>query len=239
MVAARLSDVMPDDSATRVTYGLLNLTHRHGSAEPAPLQPGRIYRVTVKLNDIAQRFPAGHRLRVSLSTSYWPLAWPPPEPVRLRVETGHSRLVLPERPTRSEDAVIGFAPAEGAPSSPVERRGTPHHNWRVIRDLANDASTLEVINDDARQYLPALDLELQRSAQEWYSSRGNDFNSVRGETFWRRGLKRRAWSIRTETRTVLTSTPGHFRLYAQLDAYEGEHRVFAETWNETIERDGV
>ncbi len=28
MVAARLSDVAPDDKATRVTYGMLNLTHR-------------------------------------------------------------------------------------------------------------------------------------------------------------------------------------------------------------------
>jgi hypothetical protein len=237
MVAARLSDVMPSDSATRVTYGLLNLTHRNGSAEPVPLQPGRIYRVTLKLNDIAQRFSAGHRLRLSLSTSYWPLAWPPREPVRLRVETEHSLLSLPERASRADDATIGFAPAESVAASPVERHGTPHHNWRVIRDLANHTSTFEVINDDATQYFP--DLELQRSALEWYSSHGNDFNSVRGETFWRRGLKRREWSVRTETRTVLISTPSHFPLYAQLNAYEGEHRVFAETWNEAIERDGV
>jgi predicted acyl esterase len=41
MVAARLSDVAPDGRATRVTYGLLNLTHRDGHDEPAPLEPGR------------------------------------------------------------------------------------------------------------------------------------------------------------------------------------------------------
>lgn len=35
MVAARVSDVAPDGSATRVTYGLLNLTHRDSHAEPA------------------------------------------------------------------------------------------------------------------------------------------------------------------------------------------------------------
>ena len=34
MVAVRLSDVAPDDKATRVTYGLLNLTHRDGHARP-------------------------------------------------------------------------------------------------------------------------------------------------------------------------------------------------------------
>jgi putative CocE/NonD family hydrolase len=239
MVAVRLSDVLPDDQVTRVTYGLLNLTHRDGSAAPAPLEPGRAYPVRVQLNDIAQRFPAGHRLRLSVSTSYWPLAWPPPEPVRLGIETGSSRLVLPRRRPRPEDAEIVFTPPEGASTSEVRQLTTAHHNWRVIRDLAMDESTLEVINDNGTIYFPELDLELQRSAQERYSYRGADFQSIRGETLWERGLRRSDWSVRTVTRTLLTSTPTHFRVHAQLDAFEGERRVFARTWNEDIERDLV
>ncbi|WP_290647763.1 CocE/NonD family hydrolase C-terminal non-catalytic domain-containing protein [Aquisalimonas sp.] len=38
MIAVRLSDVAVDDEATRVTYGLLNLTHRDGHDEPKPLE---------------------------------------------------------------------------------------------------------------------------------------------------------------------------------------------------------
>src|SRR5690625_5643930 len=38
--------------------------------------------VDVQLNGMAQSFPAGHRLRVSVSTSYWPVVWPPPQPER-------------------------------------------------------------------------------------------------------------------------------------------------------------
>ena len=64
-VAARLSDVAPGGAATRVTYGLLNLTHRESHAEPAPLEPGRRYRVRVALNDVAQTFPVGHRIRLA------------------------------------------------------------------------------------------------------------------------------------------------------------------------------
>jgi putative CocE/NonD family hydrolase len=239
MVAVRLSDVRPDDQATRVTYGLLNLTHRDGSAAPVPLEPGLPYRVRVRLNDIAQRFPRGHRLRLSLSTSYWPLAWPPPHPVRLSVETGSSRVLLPVRSPRPEDAAIVFEAPEGAAATQIQRLTTPHHNWRVIRDLAADESTLEVINDDGRVYFPELSLELQRKALEWYSYRGNDFNSVRGETLWERGLRRDSWSVHTVTRTILTSTPTHFSLHAQLDAFEGERRVFAETWSEDFPRDLV
>ena len=59
LVAARLSDVAPDGAATRVSYGLLNLTHRESHEHPTALEPGRRYRVRLQLNDLAQAFPAG------------------------------------------------------------------------------------------------------------------------------------------------------------------------------------
>jgi hypothetical protein len=33
----------PDGRATRVSYGVLNLTHRYGHDAPAPLEPGKRY----------------------------------------------------------------------------------------------------------------------------------------------------------------------------------------------------
>lgn len=57
MVAVRLSDVRPDGAATRVTYGLLNLTHRDGDADPKPLQPGEWYDIAVPLNGLGQEIP--------------------------------------------------------------------------------------------------------------------------------------------------------------------------------------
>ena len=241
MVAVRLSDVAPDDKATRITYGLLNLTHRDGSESPKPLEPGRSYRVRVKCNDVAQSFPAGHRIRLSLSTSYWPLVWPSPQPVCLRIITGQSRLLLPVRPRRdSEDARIGFEQAEVGPASTPIRQLTPQaHNWRVIRDLAEDRSTLEVVNDSGTVLLRKIDLEMQRKALEWYSYRGDDFNSTRGETLWTRGFRRGEWEVHTVTRTVLRSTPENFLLHAELDAFEGERRVYSRNWDVTIPRDLV
>jgi hypothetical protein len=240
MVAARLSDVAPDDKATRVTYGLLNLTHRDSREQPTTLQKDTHYRVNVKLNDVAYAFPAGHRIRVSLSTSYWPLAWPPPEPVRLSVRTGQSRLRLPVRISGYEsDAAIDFPPAEGAAPTPVRQLTEPHHNWRVIRDLAGDISTLEVNNDNGVVYLEAIDLQMQRKVLEWYRFQDDDFSSVHGETLWERGFRRGGWRVRTVTRTRLSSTPSDFVVHAELDAYEDDQRVFAENWDVKIPRDLV
>ena len=100
-VCVRLCDVAPDGASLRVSYGLLNLTHRDSHEFPAPLEPGKRYRVRVQLNDIAHVFPAGHRIRVAVSTSYWPIAWPSPEPVTLTLYAGASTLELPVRPPRT------------------------------------------------------------------------------------------------------------------------------------------
>src|SRR5690625_5769150 len=79
-VIVRLSDVGPDGEATRVSYGVLNLNHHSGADAPSALVTDERRTVDVQLNGMAQSFPAGHRLRVSVSTSYWPVVWPPPQP---------------------------------------------------------------------------------------------------------------------------------------------------------------
>ncbi|SNR42792.1 hypothetical protein SAMN06265360_105223 [Haloechinothrix alba] len=244
MVAVRLSDVAPDGQATRISYGLLNLTHRTGHDTPEPLVPGRRYRVTVHLNAMAQALPPGHRLRVAISTSYWPLAWPPPEPVRLSVFTGTSNLVLPIRPApesgeEPEEPEEPFGPPEGAEPIPVTRIEGGDERWTVSRDLVEYRSALEVVKDLGAVRFDDIDLTVTRRAYERYSWVGNDVGSVSGETEWRIGFKRGDWEISTYTRTVLTSTADEFHLRAELDAYEGEKRVVSYNWDDSVPRDLV
>ena len=119
-VAVRLNSIWPDGSVSRLSYAVANLTHLHGSAShelPQALVPGQRYTVQIQLDDVACHVPKGHRLRVSLSTSYWPLIWPAPRPVQLTVHTGKSFIDIPTRPKlRGEKAPV-FAPAEAHPPS--------------------------------------------------------------------------------------------------------------------------
>jgi hypothetical protein len=238
MVAVRLSDVTPDGRATRVTYGLKNLTHRNGSANPEPLEPGTRYRVEVRLNEIAQVFPAGNRLRISISTSYWPIAWPPPEPTLLTLYTRASQLKLPIRPSNPADEHLRpFAPPEGAPPADKTIVQPRHYEWLVKRDLARDISTLEVVKDEGTIRFDAIDLELTRSTTEWYTYYNDSFSSVRGETLCIREFRRGDWRIKTVTRTTQTATTDTFSVHADLDAFEGGRRVFAKSWSYAIPRD--
>jgi uncharacterized protein len=241
MVAVRLSDVAPDGRATRISYGLRNLTHRDGYARPEALVPGERHRVPVVLKALAQALPPGHRLRLSISTSYWPLAWPAPEPVTLTVFPASSTLVLPVRPDPGAAELPVPFPGEPEVARPVTttqlRPG--RQRWAVTRDLVDHSAALEVVKDLGVVRFDDVDLELARSADERYSWVADDVGSVRGEVTWTMGFARGDWAVETRTRTVLTSTPTDFRLYAQLDAYEGDERVFAHSWRLTIPRDHV
>jgi putative CocE/NonD family hydrolase len=240
MIAVRLSDILPDDKATRVTYGLLNLTHRDSHENPQPLEPGKRYRIKVQLNDIAQKFPAGNRIRLAISTVYWPLAWPSPEPTRLTIYTKTSRLLLPVRQKETKDKELRpFGSAEGAPPVLKTLIQPNRQSWTVIRNLAKDESRLEIINDEGVYRLDDIDLEIAAKVVENYAFTDDHYASLCGETRWVRWFKRGEWEVRTVARTLLTSDTTHFHLRAELDAWEGESRIFSRSWDEHIPRDLV
>lgn len=95
LVAVRLCDIWPDGSSNRITFGIRNLTHVDNHEFPVTLEPGKVYTTNITLRDIAYTIPTGHRLRLAISTSYWPLVWPSPSLVTISVVTGASRLTLP------------------------------------------------------------------------------------------------------------------------------------------------
>ncbi|GAB3527035.1 CocE/NonD family hydrolase [Arthrobacter monumenti] len=241
MVAVRLSDVAPDDQTTRVSYGLYNLTHYKGSDNPRPLEPGEPQTVKVQLNGMAQSFPAGHRLRLALSTSYWPVVWPSPEPVRLTVHPEKSVLVLPVRPATADDdgPVPSFGEPEGAPPIPVTQIQPGEHDWNVSRNLVDLTGQLQVVKDLGVVRFDDIDLAVTRRAYEKYSFATRDANSVCGETDWTMGFERGDWRVKITTKTVLTSTPTDFHVDAELDAYEGGRRVVSKNWTTTIPRDFI
>lgn len=239
MVAVRLSDVAPDGQATRVSYGVFNLNHHSGSDAPQLLDVDERQTVRVRLNGMAQSFPAGHRLRLSVSTSYWPVVWPPPEPTRLTVHPETSALILPVRSASADEEVAPprFAEPEGAPALAVTQLEPGEHDWSVGRNMVDLTGALDVVKDLGVVRFDDIDLAVTRRAHERYTYTSTEFNSVRAEADWAMGFQRGDWRAFTATRTVLTSTPTEFRLYAQLDAYEGEERVFAKTWSTSIPRE--
>jgi hypothetical protein len=240
LVAARLSDVAPDGAATRVSYGLLNLTHRESHAHPTPLEPGRRYRVRLQLNDVAQAFPVGHRIRLALSTAYWPTAWPPPEPVTLTLYGGASTLTLPVRPPDpADEALPPLPPRETPPPLATTVYEPPRAARTVHHDVVGGDVTLEWLQDSGRYRFDDIDLTVHTVTTDRYTIRPDDPLSARAEVAWTVRLARGDWHVETRTHTVLTATKDTFELVATLEAFDGDARVHEQRWERSIPRDLV
>jgi putative CocE/NonD family hydrolase len=70
--SARISDVFPDGRAIQLQSGMLRARYRSRDREPELLASGRIYRLEIDLWATANRFRAGHRLRLDISSSDFP-----------------------------------------------------------------------------------------------------------------------------------------------------------------------
>lgn len=69
----RLSDVFPDGRAIQLQNGVLRTRYRPlKDDEDALLEPGRIYRFEIDMWATANRFAAGHRLRLDISSADFP-----------------------------------------------------------------------------------------------------------------------------------------------------------------------
>ncbi|WP_442582877.1 CocE/NonD family hydrolase [Mesorhizobium sp. ASY16-5R] len=237
MIAARLEDVAPDGSSTLVTYGLLNLTHRYGHGNPEPLEPGKTYPVEIVLNDIAQAFPAGHRIRLALATSHWPIAWPAAELATLTLSTGESTLNLPIRARSPLDECLKpFAEPEQAEPEPYEINKLAGRNRTITEDPMTGETTVTVHRERASYTLPKIDLSFEADSEEHYRIREGDPSATTAETraTWR--LSRKGWDIRTETATRVACTPNTFEVRATMKAYENGELVKSRDWDRSIPR---
>jgi predicted acyl esterase len=68
----RLSDVFPDGRAINLQNGIIRARYRNPEQAPSLLEPGRVYELDVDVWATANRFRAGHRVRVDVSSADFP-----------------------------------------------------------------------------------------------------------------------------------------------------------------------
>ena len=241
-VAVRLIDVAPDNAASAVARGFLNLLYRDGSRAPQTLVPGQRYRVQVPLTGCAYAFSAGHRLRLSISTAYWPIVWPSPEPVVLKVFTGVSRLSLPAFRPQREAPRPTFPPPAAGPTSAV----TTLRKGRVERSVTVDQVNNEVshrlyidggvFGDSGKFRIEDVGVEMGHVYDRIYSIKPDDPCSAEATMTQTYETGCGDWQTRLVSSAKMSSTPQSFELTAWLEAYEGDTCVCRRDWTASIPR---
>ena len=238
MVALRLNDVAPDGTSVRVTYGLLNLSQREDRERVRAMVPGEEVEVRVPLNDCAHAFPAGHRVRLALSTSYFPIAWTAPEPFTMSIRTGASSLVLPERRPRAEDATASaFPPAEMAPAPETTTLVPAEGSRHVERDVATGEQVTRLVEDGGVYRLESIDLECADGGSAEFRIVEGEPTSARAAWRWWSRRKRGDWQVAVLAKMKVALSQRSFHIESDLEAFEGERRVFSRSWNHEVPRD--
>jgi hypothetical protein len=222
----------------------MNLTHRESHERPSRLEPGWVYAVRIRLNDVAHRFAPGNRIRLALSTSYWPIAWPAPEPFTLTVHREGSYVELPLREPRASDRLLyPFAPPESGP----EAKTRDLDPQLTSRAHAIDPETHAVVTtvasgfrqdgEPAMTRIEPLALELGHGSLECFRIDERDPLSASGDVRHTVVSRREGWRIRVRTKVKMRATRERFRLEAELEAFEGGEAVYRNRWVTSVPRD--
>lgn len=235
-VAVRLNHVHPDGASTRITWGVLNLTHRNGHAAPEPLEPGQEHDVVIPLDHIAWRVPKGHRLRVAISSAYWPILWPSPETAELTLRGGV--LDLPVREA-AQGPEWTFPPPDMARLQNVRRLREACNSRKVETDLATGRVHLTIEDDFGMVEDCDHGGIIGSIARERWTIHPDDPLSARGVCHWTEETGRSGLRLRTEARCEMRSDRTHFHLKARLEAYENDRPAYEREVEDSIPRDGT
>ena len=243
-LVARLSDVASDGRATRVSYQVLNLTHRDGDEHPEPLEPGRFYCVRVKLNDCGHRFARGHRIRLAIGTAYWPIVWPAPYAATLTIRTGESVLDLPVRRSDAASREVTFEPPKSGRPAPMTQIGKGSFRRYSQQDHVT-GETIYVTDGVGGLFgegilrFDEIGTELSQSLKRELVIRDYDPLSARYAITQSYEMGRDGWRISVHTRTEMHSDRENFYLSGALTASENGQEVAERRWDETVPRDLV
>lgn len=235
-LAARLCDVAPDGSSVRICHGMLNLRHRDSMENPAPLPVGEAIDVALTLDQMGYRLAPGHRLRLALSTTYWPFLWPSAEAAVLTLHEG--AIELPRHRGSAGDEWVP-PPAEMAPAwrHRVLREGASAR--RMETDMVSGRVSLLVEEDSGDAENLDHGLITGDTMREVWTIHPDDPLSAQVEISYEQRLARGEWSVLTRAEVRLTSELDRLVFSARLEAWDGDARVFNREFRDYVKRDHV
>ncbi len=213
---------------------MLNLSHRHSHEAPSDLAVNEPFTIKLPLDQLAVHIKAGMRLRLAISTVYWPFIWPVPETTTLTIKAGEISLPV-HHGTQADE--WQFEPAEGAAPWQYDELRAPSYSSRLICDQSTGEIALLIEDDDGLRRDQQHGLQSGSRSRLTRSITGNDPLSATAESHWTQELSRQEWSVRTETRARMWSSAKAFHLSASIKAYEGNTLIFDKDFSYNIARE--
>ena len=233
-LAIRLCDLRPDGTSALITHGFLNLTMAESFEVPKRLEIEKRINVRVVLDQIAYYIPAGHRLRLAMSTSYWPFIWPSPDLAKIRVFFGS--IQFPKSDSAIEETKNTFgAPVAGDPWNCKIKRPASSTRSEFTESKSN-THIIEVKNDSGCVIDGDHGLETDSAVTEKWSIKEFEPLSAAVEIDWFQSLRRKNWCVTTRSTLSVTCNRDSYFIKGSVIAFESEKEVFSKYFDEAIDR---
>lgn len=236
-ITVRLCDLRPDGTSALITHGVFNLTHHASYGQPEALVPGEAVDCTFTLDQIAYRLPAGHRLRVAVSTSYWPYIWPSPEQAVVTIYTGS--IAVPVRTPSGDKDEWTFEEPAGAPHWRTETLRDGSYSRATTTDADTGMVTTLITCDSGEVRDLEHGLISGSRVEERFTIHPDDPLCAKAVTTWEQTGGRDGAMWRTQVETEMWCEVDRFISRAKLTAWcEGE--VFLErSFEDAVPRNNV
>jgi uncharacterized protein len=237
---ARLSDVAPEGTVTMITGAGQSGAQIKDAANPVDLVPGKKYSIPIELHVTSWVFPVGHKIRIAISNTLWPMIWPTPDSMNTSLYLGGadaSRLELPVVPSESSSRPK-FPPVEPDPPMPEnvtsEGEAWPPQEWTVTHDLMNGKTRVFWSGNDSSEFPWGRMKDHEQMSYEVQDSKP-ETNTVHGEASTTVELPNRTlvWSVVLDLRSDAKNFYYHFERHLT----ENGAQIRAKTWDDTIPRD--
>ncbi|WP_428424386.1 CocE/NonD family hydrolase [Pararhizobium sp.] len=238
-IVAKICDVAPNGTSTLVTWGALNLTHRNGSGAPVKLVPGETFNARLDLNHTGRRIPAGHRLRLVLTTQLWPILWPSPVIPTITIASGTCRLSLPVRTPVAGAIAPHFEPAVSSPAVASLELSPETHRRTVEMDVGTRREATTLISDFGRQQLTDRAIVTAARVIDRMTIVEGDPLSAHLDTGWDLSFVSADADVATRSKVTLTSDAKQFHLTWRLEAFERDTLVFEREGTTCFDRDHI
>jgi len=236
-IAATLSEILPDSSVTRLTYGLLKLAHRDSDIDLKALQPHRFYDIKVVMSECGQSVSSGSRLRLAISTSYFPIIWPQPEAATLTFDLGHCKLDRSIRSPSSLDRTLTpFQPAANGPPLKTKPLRAGSTQDTITEDLSTGETTAVFGTDSGLLEIEDDGWRFGNVETAICTIHPSDPQSARVEQRFRKEFGRERLTLLAEGWLKMTVTSTDFCVTGKVVAKENERSLFERDYAYTIPR---
>jgi hypothetical protein len=242
MLFAQLSDVEPNGAVNRVSYGVMNLTHLKGHDKVVELTPGENVGAFVNLDCCGHRFKKGHRIRLSLATTFWPMFWTMPEDATLTLDLSTARLIMP-----TFHGVTCEGPnmePECAPLTPMSWLSEGRVDRTVSYDILKDTWTCVTdgiggVFGEGVYRFDEIDVTVEHNLRRELTLNNKDPLSACYKIHQKMRIGREGWWIDADITVTQRSNEFNFIIDGEMHVTENGKKFFDKSWDRTILRNGL